>query len=84
MATEVKIACPKCDWEPHKSSLWQCSCSHAWNTFDTAGQCPKCGKQWKDTQCLSCSKWSPHIDWYRNLDDWLREEIESIRVVIRI
>ena len=84
MPTEVKIACPKCDWEPDAGSRWGCTCGHSWNTFDTGGKCPACHKQWQDTQCLSCSKWSPHLDWYRNLDDWLREQIESIRVRIRI
>jgi hypothetical protein len=23
-----------------------------------------------------CGRWSPHLDWYRNLGDWLRKEIE--------
>ena len=75
----VKIECPKCTWEPTPDSRWQCSCGHIWNTFDTAGRCPSCGKQWKDTCCLSCHEWSPHIDWYKGLDDWLKEELEKIR-----
>ena len=65
----VKIMCPKCKWEPKANSMWQCSCGHVWNTFDTAARCPKCHKVWKDTQCLSCLKWSPHLDWYDGLDD---------------
>jgi hypothetical protein len=32
------------------------------NTFDTGGICPACPHQWTDTQCLSCSHWSPHSD----------------------
>lgn len=40
------------------------------------------------TQCLGpqvggCGEWSPHLDWYRNLDEWLKEEIEKIRVRIK-
>lgn len=23
-----------------------------------------------------CSRWSPHIDWYRDLNEWLRLELE--------
>ena len=26
--------------------------------------CPACLHQWSETQCLSCSRWSPHSDWY--------------------
>jgi hypothetical protein len=31
---------------------------------------------WRDTQCLACSAWSPHHDWYRDLppvDELVRE-----------
>jgi hypothetical protein len=41
-----------------------CSCEHVWNTFDTAGCCPACGKRWRETQCLACAQWSPHPTWY--------------------
>ena len=84
MAKEVYIACPKCDWEPDSNSLWGCSCGHIWNTFDTGGRCPSCKRQWTETQCLSCAEWSPHLDWYRNLDDWLQDEIEEITIVISV
>ena len=76
--SEIKIACPKCQWEPPASALWRCSCGHAWHTFDTAAKCPECKKQWKDTACHACSKWSPHLDWYRGLDEALRKELEAI------
>lgn len=81
---EIKIECPKCRWEPKADSLWSCICGHAWNTFDTAGRCPACHKQWHDTACLSCSKWSKHLDWYKNLDDIFKKEIESISEPISI
>jgi hypothetical protein len=29
-----------------------------------------------------CGKWSPHLDWYRNLDKWLKEEIEKVEVTV--
>ena len=41
--------------------------------------CPNCKKQFKDTQCIACSEFSPHLDWYRNLDAWLLQELQKIR-----
>jgi hypothetical protein len=78
----VHICCPKCNWEPDGHAYWMCSCKHVWDTFSTGGRCPKCGKVWEDTQCVStaggCGKWSPHLDWYQGLDGViikLKEEI---------
>ena len=86
---EVKIACPKCNWEPTPSDMWRCTCGHVWHTFDTGGVCPSCKKAWEMTQCLApsaggCSKQSPHLEWYRNLDDWLKEQIEKIRIRVAV
>lgn len=61
-----RIRCPKCGWEPERESLWMCSCLHTWNTFDTAGRCPACGRRWMDTCCLRCHQWSPHREWYED------------------
>ena len=66
---EQRIRCPKCNWEPLPESRWQCYCWHVWNTFDTQGKCPSCGKVHKHTQCLACHEFSPHADWYLDLDD---------------
>ena len=63
-ARSRKIRCPKCGWEPRKKDRWSCTCGRVWNTFDTRGVCPKCKTQWKETQCLSCHKWSAHDAWY--------------------
>lgn len=65
----MRIACPKCDWEPGPDDRWRCmpGCDYVWNTFETMGRCPKCGKQWRDTCCLACSRWSPHLDWYHDV-----------------
>ena len=41
-----------------------CVCEHIWNTFETRGVCPECGHQWEETQCLRCTAWSRHEDWY--------------------
>ena len=61
-----RIRCPRCQWEPKKDDRWSCNpgCGHVWNTFDTRGHCPGCGKQWRETACHSCHAWSPHDDWY--------------------
>jgi hypothetical protein len=66
----MRIRCPKCEWEPDGGAYWECDCGTAWNTFDTVGVCPGCGKKWHDTQCPGpffpggCGAWSPHDDWY--------------------
>lgn len=79
---KLEIACPKCDWEPDGGAYWMCECGHTWNTFETVGKCPQCSKVHKVTRCPTvpggCGKISPHVDWYKNLDDIMREEIERI------
>ena len=62
--SEPRIRCPLCGWSPRTEDKWFCNCGHEWNTFDTGGVCPACLHQWADTQCLSCSRWSPHSLWY--------------------
>jgi len=59
-----RIRCPLCGWSPRKEDKWFCECGFEWNTFDTGGVCPACLHQWAETQCLSCSRWSPHSGWY--------------------
>src|SRR5688572_30704191 len=83
-AREVKIYCPKCGWEPVPSSRWICLCRCSWNTFDTGGVCPDCGKAWEDTACLACTRWSRHRDWYHELVGDLQErEAEVVREPVR-
>ena len=60
----TRIRCPLCGWSPRKEDKWFCTCGYEWNTFDTGGVCPACLHQWAETQCLSCSRWSRHSDWY--------------------
>jgi hypothetical protein len=80
----MEIRCPKCSWEPDGFPHWQCDCGYVWNTFDTAGHCPCCGRIWKYTMCPGpgfpggCGLWSLHIDWYHNLDEAIRKEIEAV------
>jgi hypothetical protein len=73
MNNNVRIICPKCDWEHHGGAYWQCKCGHIWDTFETHGECPACHYIWKHTACPACYKWSRHIDWYRGLDDLIDE-----------
>ena len=66
---EVRIYCPKCEWESQPSSRWWCGtrtggCGCEWNTFDTAGVCPDCGRVWEETACLACRRMSAHRAWY--------------------
>lgn len=63
---EPEIYCPECRWRPQAESRWQCmpSCGASWNTFWTAGVCPRCSYQWRTTQCLACGEVSLHKDWY--------------------
>jgi phage FluMu protein Com len=64
----VRIRCPRCGWEPRAEDRWICSCLHVWNTFDTGGICPACGRKWFETRCPRCKEWSPHADWYETRD----------------
>lgn len=80
----IHIRCPKCQWQPDGLPHWQCSCGIVWNTFETAGRCPSCGKVWEDTQCVSpayggCARWSPHLEWYEGLDD----AVEKLKAEIK-
>ena len=59
-----RIRYPLCGWSPRKDDQWFCTCGYERNTFDTGGVCPSCLHQWTETQCLSCSRWSAHSDWY--------------------
>jgi hypothetical protein len=73
---QVKVFCPKCGWVPHPADQWMCrpGCGCVWNTFDTCGVCPQCGKNWEDTQCPACQNWSRHADWYH---EFLPEEVRQ-------
>ena len=80
---EVKIYCPKCAWEPQPSSRWWCGlggCLCAWNTFDTGGVCPDCGKVWEETACPACHRWSPHREWYHEFVTETSETVQEVDV----
>ena len=76
----VHVRCPKCHWEPDDSCRWVCDvCNTRWNTFNTFGKCPTCGKIYEETACFKhkggCGLWSPHADWY--LEYETSDDIES-------
>jgi len=75
---ENKIKCPKCSFSPTADNYWVCTCDKVWNTFDTVGKCPECKKQWEDTQCPNCHRWSKHLDWYIGLDKKLKKNMQDI------
>jgi Domain of unknown function (DUF4272) len=74
------IQCSFCEWSPDGEIHWACTCGHAWNTFETKGQCPKCKEQWKDTWCPGCGKSSPHSDWYKTKEDLEKIEATSDKI----
>jgi hypothetical protein len=79
----IKIRCPRCNWEPDDKPYWRCDCGYRWNTFSTGGRCPACKKVHEYTQCPpragGCNKWSPHLDWYEGLDNIVNALKESIK-----
>ena len=62
------VRCPACKWRPARTDTWACNpgCTYVWNTFETRGECPSCGKRWVTTQCTRCGTWSSHDDWYEH------------------
>lgn len=69
MVRQIRIFCPKCNWVPRAGDRWICKpgCGCIWNTLETCGVCPQCGRNWEKTKCLFCRQWSPHVDWYHEL-----------------
>ena len=49
----AEIRCPMCGLPPPKGAKWECTCGCVWNTFETRGVCPNCGKRWGETECRS-------------------------------
>jgi hypothetical protein len=80
---EVKIFCPKCKWVPGPADRWMCewACGCVWNTFETCGVCPRCGKNWEDTCCLACQQWSRHAEWYHEtIPAEQQEEVQTLAI----
>jgi predicted amidophosphoribosyltransferase len=75
----MQIYCPLCEYHPVPADLWACmpGCGTLWHTFDTHGRCPGCQKQWRETNCPACARWSPHEDWYHD-ETPLKEQEEDV------
>ena len=56
--------CPVCGWVPFVIRAWKCKqCGQVWDSFETAGACPRCGHEHEETACLRCKRISPNRDW---------------------
>ncbi|PSR14595.1 MAG: hypothetical protein DA408_11095 [Bacteroidetes bacterium] len=79
---DQEVSCPNCGWHPDGEAHWQCLCGHTWNVFSTGGRCPACCRQWEKTQCApkagGCSTWSPYLEWYGDLSQWLTTELGHV------
>lgn len=82
MAT--KIYCPRCEWAPGALDRWVCEpgCRTVWNTFETRGRCPGCGKQWRITQCIQCMMRSLHEQWYHEDAERVAESDQRVEVLV--
>jgi NMD protein affecting ribosome stability and mRNA decay len=69
---QIRVSCPKCGWAPDGGIYWMCSdCKTKWNTFDTRGRCPGCGRSYQVTSCpkkIGCGQISPHEEWYEEIE----------------
>ncbi len=83
METNIIIACPACEWQPDGEAYWRCSCGFNWNTFDTAGKCPACKKQWEITYCPGCGKTTPHKEWYHDKSMPLENTDSPEKIVLK-
>src|SRR5437868_14261467 len=57
-------ACPNCHAAPPMGRIWMCDlCSERFDPFESAGQCPNCGKRHANTMCVECNTMSPLDAW---------------------
>ena len=81
---EIKIACPKCNWQPDANLTGRVAAVVIGILFLPVAVARPCKKVWEQTQCIylagGCTAWSPHLDWYKGLDtiiEKLKEEIKK-------
>lgn len=56
--------CPNCGKAPPAGPFWRCPCGAQFDTFENAGICPHCGRQFQITQCLECGRPAPYAAWH--------------------
>ena len=75
----ITIQCPRCRYVPSQNDRWICDCGNIWNTFLTAAKC-SCGKQWEDTCCPNCRRFSEHFKFYPQLSELLENEMKNLNL----
>ncbi|HVX10430.1 MAG TPA: site-2 protease family protein [Pirellulales bacterium] len=59
-----QFACPVCGASPPAGEYWACGrCRTRFDTFSHLGNCPGCGGQSLDTQCVHCHSRRPLTEW---------------------
>ena len=58
------FSCPACKTAPPVGEFWKCAqCRQAFDTFQSGGICPHCGKRFDVTRCLDCGAAHPMSEW---------------------
>jgi hypothetical protein len=69
MTRRREYRCPICGWVPFGLEVWKCKeCGFVWDSFSTAGICPRCRHEHEETACVRCRKISKNDAW-RDLTD---------------
>ena len=75
-----RICCPCCGWEPGRHDRWACTCLHLWNTFDTGGVCPSCGREWAPRLSFRAT---PAVTMQRAVSSMLPSSIACVRSLLK-
>jgi len=63
------VRCPRCGNVPGPDARWECdACEEPFDLFAARAACPRCARTWLETWCDACARWSPHWDWYRDVE----------------
>ena len=69
----------KVGWSKSSIAFFISDALNADNTLITSDAALSCKKRWKDTQCIKCFEWSPHVDWYKiplSIEELIKEKEE--------
>jgi Zn-dependent protease len=59
-----EAVCPMCRQHPPRGPYWGCPCGARFDTFDTRGTCPACGRGFNTTVCPCCQQSTALNLWY--------------------